>query len=728
MPNPFSYCKLLRLPIAAVVVPALVAACVPVAGISPGSAPQVVDKPVETATPAETAPPPPPPPAPEEQAVAHAIEGEQQIIVADAPWALVRQAERAPAEQVASLLLPAISGFIELGQIDIAQTLVGQLQTQPITAFQRRSLKLYQAQLAQARGRHSRAIGLLRLLEQSPDLSAQTSAKRLLLLADSQQALHRNAEALATLLRLDRLPEQPNRAANQQRILALIDSLDPLSRLLLRESPPDDAVTGWIALSEILRFAPPEDRTTGIQQWRALYREHPAEQLLLDQRLLTDESVQYKHIAMLLPLTSPFGKAARAFYEGFIASRNADHSVNRPEVSLHDIGEDPSLVSLYYRAAISDGADFMVGPLGRQAVNALLAGAPTELPTLMIGNVPDDKTAPNLYGISLSPEQEAGQVAERAFLDGHRQAGVFASESEWGQRVAAAFARRWEALGGTVVENVTFPRDISGYPRTIQKLLGLDKSVARERILSIQLEANLQFTPRRRDDIDFLFLAANAGEARLLVPQLRFFQAHDLALYATSTVYSGKPNPATDADLDGIIFGDMDWMLDAAVLPPEPEPALELEAGAGADADAVASAMPEGEFGADWDATIGMTAGAQPTPPTQPAQPTQPTPTPATPAQPPPLLPFPLREPGPYYHTDLDRLYALGLESYRLIPGLEALRNNQWQRYYGKAVDISVQADGNVRRHLTWARFDRGLPVPLPGTTAGLRVPAPPSQ
>lgn len=671
---------------------ALLMACAPATNTLPANAPEVINKTTGVAAPADEPIAPPGPDArqpaapaaqPQQQATPHALEPEQRIIVADTLWDLVKQAEMVEAGQAASLLLPAISGFIEQGELATAQTLVGRLQAKPMTTFQRHSLQIHRAQLAQALGRHSRAIGWLRQLEQSPSLSAPTEAKRLRLLADSQQALNRNTDALATLLRRDALPELPDRAVNQQRILALVDSLDPLSRLLLRENPPDASADGWVALNEVLRFEIPADRAAGIRQWRALYPEHPAQRLLSDRRLQEERAPPYRHIAVLLQLTSSFGQAAQAFYEGFMASHRADRSTERPAVSLYDIGSEPSLISLYYRAAIDDGADFIVGPLGRQAVNDLLAAAPTELPVLMIGNIPDGKTAPNLYGISLSPEQEARQVAERAFFDGHRQAGILSSESEWGGRVAAAFARQWEFLGGTVVENTTFPREVSDYSQTVQKVLGLDRSLARERILTLQTGVNLEFTPRRRDDIDFLFLAANAGEARLLVPHLRFFQAHDLALYATARVYSGKPDPATDADLDGIVFGDMDWVLDSALLPlPAPAPAPQPEAEAGA--------APEHRPAVEPPAARAARRA---------------------------------RESRPYYHTDLDRLYALGLESYRLIPELEALRNNQWQRHYGQAVDLSVEADGNILRHLTWARFDQGLPVALPGTTAGIARP-----
>jgi len=689
----FSICS----PVLAIFV--LVSACTPSASTLPSITPEVVERQVETVD-------------PEQEVITHGIEPEQEIIVADDPWALAEQAEGAPADQAASYLLPAIAGFIELQQLATAQSLIEQLQTRPMTGFQQDSLKFHQAQLAQALGQHSAAIAgigeLLRSHRQSPGQAPDFRARLLLLLASSQQALHRKNEAVTTLLQRDVLLDQSGRITNQQNILTLIGSLDPLSLSLLRESPSNNAINGWIALSEILQSGLPEDRLLEIQRWRSLYPEHPAEQALLDQYQLAVRSIHYKHIAMLLPLTSPFGKAAQAYYDGFMASHSEDHSTYQPAVSLHDIGDDPALASLYYQAAINNGADFVVGPLGRLAVNALLSGPRSELPTLVIGNVPPDKTAPDLYGISLSPEQEARQVAERAFSDGLRQASIFRSNSEWGQRVATAFAVQWESLGGTVVDNAAFPPDIPDYSQIIKKLLGLDKSITRERILSAQLDVDLKFTPRRRDDIDFLFLAANASQARLLVPQLRFFQAHDLALYATSYVYSGKPNPATDADLDGIIFGDMDWILDVAVLPqPEPEPEQNQQP-ATEDATTEDSAQPDLSANSDTTSVAAPGANSVASPETT-VLTEQPN----------------LRESSPYYHTDLDRLYALGLASYKLIPRLDALRNNQWQRYPGKTMDISVGLDGNVLRHLTWARFDQGIPVPLPRGTGIIPVPNP---
>ena len=712
------------------------------------------------------------------EAIPHAIEAQPQIIAADAPWALVRRAEQVAADEVAALLLPALSGFIEGGELAAAQSVVERLQTQALSGFQRRALRFQSALLAQQLGRHARAIEYLRGLDISlavdandaPDAAAE-HAEILRLLADSQIALRRNADALLTLLRRDALA-LPDRAANQMQIMALLDSLDPLRRQLFLEDPPFPELPGWLALNDILRAARPADRARAIRGWQARHPQHPARRFVADQRLTglpesatvagatgaatvakiakpgappakiakpgapppratvstppTPPTPKYRHIALLLPLTSSFGAAAQAFFEGFMAAHRddwADHgrgegdgdgdqndqggdgagdqndqgrdgdgdqggdeATQPPLITLHDIGADAELVGFYYRAALAGGADFVVGPLGRQAVNALLAGPPLDLPVLMVGEVPAARVAPNLYGISLSPEREAAQVAARAFFHGHRQAGLLTGESDEARRAAAAFAAAWRTLGGQVVASRAVPRAVAGYARAAQTLLGIDRSVAREKILTAQMEIDLVFTPRRRDDIDFLFLAASAADARLLVPHLRFYQAHDLPLYATSRVYGGAPDPATDADLDGIIFGDLAWVIDAAK---RPRPV------------AVVSTDPP----------LDSTAGATPTSPAS-ASPTAATETPGA------------RALGAYFHTGLDRLYALGLESYRLIPELESLRAQPARRHYGAAVDVSVGADGNARRHLTWARFERGLPLRLPGATAGVPLDA----
>ena len=70
-----------------------------------------------------------------------------------------------------------------------------------------------------------------------------------------------------------------------------------------------------------------------------------------------------------------------------------------------------------------DGAQFVVGPLSKPAVSKLMTEGAITVPTLTLNFAYQTDPLPaNLYQISLSPEDEARQVAERAWLDGHNQA------------------------------------------------------------------------------------------------------------------------------------------------------------------------------------------------------------------------------------------------------------------------------------------------------------------
>ena len=63
----------------------------------------------------------------------------------------------------------------------------------------------------------------------------------------------------------------------------------------------------------------------------------------------------------------------------------------------------------------------------------------------------------NLFQFGLSPEDEAKQIAQRAWFDGHNKAAMIYPEGNWGKRVAAAFKQHWEQLGGRVASEQHYP-------------------------------------------------------------------------------------------------------------------------------------------------------------------------------------------------------------------------------------------------------------------------------
>ena len=665
-----------------------------------------------------------------EEVIVHALAPDEEIITADDPWALVESAKRLPPEEAATLLISAISGFIEFEQPSDAQTLVHQLDNLDLSPEQISALQLQRAKLAQLSEQHELA---LQLLDQMDDerLTLSDKTQKLRLTATSKQFLNQPSEAMHALLARDQLlsSDSLEQAENQRLIVETLRLTDPLRLALLMEEVTDPTISGWIALADILQIPDIAQRHLEFNTWKTIFPTHPIRPSLLEEYLNIRQEQPYRHIALLIPLTSQYGLAARAFYDGFVAAHSEDADSPSPLISLHDIGADAELSSFYYQSAVAEGADFVVGPLGRDAANALFDRQSIEVPTLVISDIPEAQSQETLYGISLSPESEARQVAQKAYTDGHRQVLVFRTDSALGLRIAAAFEKKWQELGGRVVQNSSFPPAIPDYSRIIKKLLEIDKSVARKQRLRTQLGINLKFTPRRRDDIDFLFLAANVKQARQVVPQLRFFQAHDLPLYATSAVYSGEPNPGVDSDLDGLVFGEIHWLWESvqrykaevkAKAEAQRQAALEEadqpEQVESQDDDLDAEAT--GEEGTTEEPKHDPITVEEPLADEAPLTDEQPVDSPSAP---------PVSPASPYENSPLDRLYALGYESYQLIPQLETLRKNNWVSHFGKTMTTSIDKHGNVERHLKWVQFRDGLiegvvPLALPVASPPLHI------
>ncbi|HET7922274.1 MAG TPA: penicillin-binding protein activator, partial [Gammaproteobacteria bacterium] len=155
---------------------------------------------------------------------------------------------------------------------------------------------------------------------------------------------------------------------------------------------------------------------------------------------------------------------------------------------------------------------------------------------------------------------EAAQVADRALATGYSRAVALAPSDDWGNRVLNAFSARFRELGGSLLGTQLYAPGSSDFSIAITRLLNLDQSQYREGQLRGLLGHSLQFEPRRRQDIQFIFLAARSKDARLIRPQLKFYHAIDVPVYATSQVY--QPGGDADDDLDGISFDDMPWLLE----------------------------------------------------------------------------------------------------------------------------------------------------------------------
>ncbi|HEB59692.1 MAG TPA: penicillin-binding protein activator [Gammaproteobacteria bacterium] len=352
---------------------------------------------------------------------------------------------------------------------------------------------------------------------------------------------------------------------NQQAIWASLATLTERSLQQLRVAPPPDVLSGWMELVALAKKYQlrPQLLQQELARWRTDYPNHPVRPELLEGLMSRkQEDVTYPdHIALILPLSSRYARAAEAIRDGFLSAYYEHRPRQDQQIRIYDIGSDPTNVHAVYQRAVAAGAQFVVGPLSKEATDALAREGELPVPTLALNYTSAEDVPANLYQFSLSPEEEARQVAQRTWLDGHVYALALVPSGPWGERVFNAFRTRWEELGGTLLEHQRYNATDNDFSLPIKRLLDIDDSRRRYRRLHTLLKRNLKYTPRRRKDVDFVFIAAYPRQARQIRPQLKFFHAADLPVYATSHVFTGNLNREKDRDMDGLYFGDMPWVL-----------------------------------------------------------------------------------------------------------------------------------------------------------------------
>ena len=347
------------------------------------------------------------------------------------------------------------------------------------------------------------------------------------------------------------------------------ESLALLSERSLQQMQPSqapDVLSGWmelVRLSKKYQLNPVLLRAS-INNWQRRYTDHPVHNSLLEGlRNRKQEDVTLpKKIALLLPLSGRFANAAKAIRDGLLASYYAKKDKENITIRVYDTEGKPEIIEDVYEKAVADGAQFIIGPLNKSSIDKLAEQQELSVPTLALNYINTEDTLPQeLFQFGLSPEEEARQVAERTWLDGHVNAAVLTPTGPWGDRVHKAFRERWEQIGGRVVEQQSYNSSKNDFSAPIRKLLNIDDSKMRYRKMARLLKTKIKYSTYRRQDIDFIFIAGYPRQARQIRPQLKFFHASRVPVYATSHIFTGNLNPDRDRDMDGIRFGDMPWVL-----------------------------------------------------------------------------------------------------------------------------------------------------------------------
>ncbi|BCM25903.1 penicillin-binding protein activator [Methyloradius palustris] len=310
----------------------------------------------------------------------------------------------------------------------------------------------------------------------------------------------------------------------------------------MRGDSLDTTMQGWIDL--ILAANTYPQNAQNIINWRNAYPDHPASptiaEMLISKLSINTPATSAPYtavstnntgqIALILPyLVESFYSASDSIERGFMAAQAEDKGTSA--VKTYGSSGKPEEITALYQQAITDGAQYVVGPLTKDEVSAL-TNTNLSVPTLVL-NIPEGlKQAKNQYAYGLSIDNEAQQIVKTARSLGMQTATVILVDDSLENRMTKAFTDAWTADGGQIKLQMA-----------INPTTDLNT-----------IKSDISTTPS-----DMIFLAATAENARSLRPYL------DAATptFSLSHIFAGIPSNPDDAPLTGIRFMDMPWVLDS---------------------------------------------------------------------------------------------------------------------------------------------------------------------
>lgn len=439
--------------------------------------------------------------------------------------------------------------------------------------------------------------------------------------------------------------------------ITIWDNLNNLSTSYLEEqikaSAPNEQrseLKGWLELAYLNRAYQYDINTQlrYLKSWLQTWGLHPAATYLPSSLSLLLKYADQRpgKIAVLLPFSGKLAASANIIRDGIIASHYAAKTSDNRAPALTFFNTAASDFISVYQAAVESGAELIIGPLSKENVTLLqqMNSLPVETLALNQGD-PQLGSPKRLYQFGLSPEDEVIQVVNRAWEDGHVNAAVLFPDNEWGYRMANKFEQVWLKHNGKLVSATPYSPK-GNYKTAIKTMLNVQYSESRakslRRITGLPLLA--EFIPRRREDVDFIFMVAFPTQARQLKPTLLHADAKDLPVYSTSGVYDqeGDKNGKND-DLNGLYFCDIPWLL--------------------LDDDEIK------------------------------------------------IISKPV---WPNMSTRGSRLFALGIDAYRLQGRLAILEAAPETRIHGATGSLSLDENRKIRREMIWAEIKRGRLKELP--------------
>ena len=474
----------------------------------------------------------------------------------DAAKYLLGVADEYPNPHSSELKLRAIDILFTSHNIINARLYLSRLLEDQLTPGQLIRKRLYQAQFMSQTKRPQEAIALLPLsLVDSAPKELRKQAYELLW----EMALQTGDIVLGieSYTELHRLKEEPANGQQAEDLWKVLSRASPDLIKAYKDRSLSPRMRAWLELALIVTPEQVDWRKleSALSAWKNAntWAELPA---TIDEQI--HKRWQYldfnpQRVALLLPLTGEYAQFGRAIESGFMESLKSEQHTFTVRTYNTDQEQD---ITAIYKQAVTEGADFIVGPLISEHITRLVETRTISIPTLSLNYYRGDGHIPmrDYVQFGLLPEDEAIEVARRMWSDGKHRALLLAPNNAWGTRLADAFTNEYLRLGGSIQQTLRYNPALIDYSADIKEILKLDESSKRYKSVSRAVGGKLRYEPHIRRDINTIALFADAERSTLLYPQLRYHHAEVLPVYAPSHIYD--PRRKILRELDDILYCD----------------------------------------------------------------------------------------------------------------------------------------------------------------------------
>ena len=283
----------------------------------------------------------------------------------------------------------------------------------------------------------------------------------------------------------------------------------------------------WWELAEIAQETwTPDERTDRYELWTKRNHNHLA--VSHPPSLFQPTEVATTKLALLLPQSGPLASAARAIRNGFL-SAHLFHGQDTEQFEIQIVDSESAPISGLIDNCIAEGVDVIVGPLDKDRVRQIVNGDTLRVPIVALNRVAET-TIKNTSSLQMAivVEDDAKAMAKKLVQIRASRVLLVVGNEFWSARASVAFKYALDE-NIQIVDEVVL-NDLNAVTGAVAELLHVAQSNRRYQQIQESVRQTLDFTARRRQDIDALVAFVDHTEFASLTAALQYHFAGEIPL------------------------------------------------------------------------------------------------------------------------------------------------------------------------------------------------------